>query len=455
MVDSFFPDVTCVHAADLDGDDDLDIIGAGRGVGAIVYWENTDGTGRNMVKHTLAGSFAGPTCVHAADVDGDGDMDILGAAYSGDEIAWWENLMIVPTATPTPTETLPPDAWLFATGGSGVIGTSGNLVPIRLDNPHVQVRGLSFILQDTPNALEATDVQTTARTAGLLVAFNDQGADGLEVVLTSLEHSAIATGTGAILQIVYDISPSADLGEVHLTFLDADAADPDTNPIPLGTAGGIFMVFPEPTPTPTDTPTPTPTPNTYLAAGVGSDCVGCTDATLDIILGNPDTEVRAVQLTLQDIPNRVEWTAATTTSRTTGFILAINDVATQGVEVVLSGLGDCIATGSGPIVTLTGTVDRTHPPETLTLEFTDVALADCESNPMEFRVEEGSFDVTATIGDVTLDQIVDLFDVLRVVDILLDLPPSPTEYEIWAADVLNTGEIDIFNLLAVIDIILA
>jgi len=35
--------------------------------------------------------FDGACSVHAADMDGDGDMDVLGAAYLADDITWWEN----------------------------------------------------------------------------------------------------------------------------------------------------------------------------------------------------------------------------------------------------------------------------------------------------------------------------------------------------------------------------
>ena len=34
---------------------------------------------------------AGP-CVHVIDLDGDGDLDVLSASESGDELAWHENL---------------------------------------------------------------------------------------------------------------------------------------------------------------------------------------------------------------------------------------------------------------------------------------------------------------------------------------------------------------------------
>jgi hypothetical protein len=80
-----------VHAADVDGDGDMDILGAATGIDDITWWENTDGSGTVWVTHTVDGSFVNACSVRAADLDGDGDVDILGAADSDDDITWWEN----------------------------------------------------------------------------------------------------------------------------------------------------------------------------------------------------------------------------------------------------------------------------------------------------------------------------------------------------------------------------
>ena len=40
---------------------------------------------------TVDGSFDGAFSVFAADVDGDGDLDVLGAASVANDISWWEN----------------------------------------------------------------------------------------------------------------------------------------------------------------------------------------------------------------------------------------------------------------------------------------------------------------------------------------------------------------------------
>ncbi len=90
-LDGDFDGAISVYAADVDGDGDLDILGAAHGDDAITWWENAAGDGTVWTEHTVDGSFDGARSVYAADVDGDGDLDILGAAQIADDITWWEN----------------------------------------------------------------------------------------------------------------------------------------------------------------------------------------------------------------------------------------------------------------------------------------------------------------------------------------------------------------------------
>jgi hypothetical protein len=82
-------DARSVFAADVDGDGDMDVLSASRLDHKIAWYEN-DGGGHFMA-HTISTDARGAMSVFAADVDGDGDMDVLSASSFDDKIAWYEN----------------------------------------------------------------------------------------------------------------------------------------------------------------------------------------------------------------------------------------------------------------------------------------------------------------------------------------------------------------------------
>ena len=90
-VDTGFGQAASIFAADVDGDGDNDVLGAGLGPDDITWWENTAGDGSAWTEWTVDGTFDGAIAVSAADVDGDGDVDVLGAASVDDDVTWWEN----------------------------------------------------------------------------------------------------------------------------------------------------------------------------------------------------------------------------------------------------------------------------------------------------------------------------------------------------------------------------
>ena len=80
-----------VFAADVDGDGDLDVLSASVSDDKIAWYENTDGTGTFGPQEVISTAADGPISVFAADVDGDGDLDALSASSLDDKIAWYEN----------------------------------------------------------------------------------------------------------------------------------------------------------------------------------------------------------------------------------------------------------------------------------------------------------------------------------------------------------------------------
>jgi len=89
-VDGFFGGAGAAFPADIDGDLDMDVAGTDM-VAAVHWWENTDGGGTSWTIHTVDDLFYDPKSMHAGDLDGDGDADLLGAAFDGHEVRWWEN----------------------------------------------------------------------------------------------------------------------------------------------------------------------------------------------------------------------------------------------------------------------------------------------------------------------------------------------------------------------------
>ncbi|HUT30502.1 MAG TPA: VCBS repeat-containing protein [Sedimentisphaerales bacterium] len=84
-------EVESVFPSDLDRDGDLDLVGSIRRHDGLTWWENTNGAGTEWVKHVIDSSYTAEQVVDAADMDNDGDLDIVGSSRRINSISWWEN----------------------------------------------------------------------------------------------------------------------------------------------------------------------------------------------------------------------------------------------------------------------------------------------------------------------------------------------------------------------------
>ena len=80
-----------VHIEDMDGDGDLDIIVATQDDDSVDWYENNGGSSKSWKKNHISKNVNATNGIFVGDMDGDGDMDILSASQDDQRIAWYEN----------------------------------------------------------------------------------------------------------------------------------------------------------------------------------------------------------------------------------------------------------------------------------------------------------------------------------------------------------------------------
>lgn len=85
------PSLESIHAADLDGDGDIDIVAVSSGTDTVFWYKNTDGLGTFAAPQTIVSGFGYPVDVISADLDGDNDLDIIVGFSGADRVSWFEN----------------------------------------------------------------------------------------------------------------------------------------------------------------------------------------------------------------------------------------------------------------------------------------------------------------------------------------------------------------------------
>lgn len=86
------PFVTDIHTVDIDNDGDIDIVSANShdNVDAVIYYLN-NGDGTFSGYFIIANDVFGASSVFAADLDNDGDMDIISSSRDDNTITWYKN----------------------------------------------------------------------------------------------------------------------------------------------------------------------------------------------------------------------------------------------------------------------------------------------------------------------------------------------------------------------------
>ena len=88
-IDANFDAAISVFPVDLDGDGDMDIIGTAYTDYDVAWFENNGS--QVFTERSIDGDFDGATVIYPVDIDGDGDMDIIGGAWNLGDIALYQN----------------------------------------------------------------------------------------------------------------------------------------------------------------------------------------------------------------------------------------------------------------------------------------------------------------------------------------------------------------------------
>lgn len=79
------------YAADLDGDTDIDVLHASFMDDTIAWYESDGASPPSFTVHTITTGAWGARSVYAADLDRDGDMDVLSGTQRDHDIVWYVN----------------------------------------------------------------------------------------------------------------------------------------------------------------------------------------------------------------------------------------------------------------------------------------------------------------------------------------------------------------------------
>lgn len=83
-----------VKLVDMDADGDLDVLTAVFYADSVVWYENGNGVGTSWYRRVIDDSLEYARDAVAADLDGDGDLDVAAVGYFSNTVAWYQNRVI-------------------------------------------------------------------------------------------------------------------------------------------------------------------------------------------------------------------------------------------------------------------------------------------------------------------------------------------------------------------------
>ncbi len=128
--------------------------------------------------------------------------------------------------------------------GSGEVGTRHNIVQVSMTND-TSIIALQLAIVDVPDFIKPDSVWVTARTSSFMVDSREDSLGVFHILLFTFDkNTAIASGSGAVLNIGYTVEPgAANFSAVDLIFYTLPTVViPGSQKIPVTTISGKFAI---------------------------------------------------------------------------------------------------------------------------------------------------------------------------------------------------------------------
>ncbi len=214
-------DFGTVSAADLDLDGDVDIVSR-VSTSSLAWHENLDGAGGSWQTHETEGTIDLPTSTHLADLDGDGDPDLIASSRNDDSVTWFRNgggNFALPTTGIAPSEI--DEAWRYAF--LKIVARHAG----RVGDDDVELRSFHLRFENAAGAL-----LSTSAAVGLfddVRIYRDTDANGLwtpadlEIAAVGPFFLQVASGS-VLLSGGYDLAPGEEATMFVVLEIDDDAS---------------------------------------------------------------------------------------------------------------------------------------------------------------------------------------------------------------------------------------
>ncbi|MGH8584010.1 MAG: FG-GAP repeat domain-containing protein, partial [Gammaproteobacteria bacterium] len=177
-----------VDVADVDLDGDLDVLSASRYDDRVAWYENLDGLGTIWTLHTISLAADGSQYLAVGDPDSDGDMDVFVASYRDDRISWFENDGTPSDVTPWTMHTITDQADFAASVAVADIDGDGDIDAL---SGSVFDDKVGWYRNDTPTVLPTGGLTTTEAggTASFTVVLNTAPVADVTIPIASADAS--------------------------------------------------------------------------------------------------------------------------------------------------------------------------------------------------------------------------------------------------------------------------